>query len=70
MPSLSYIEIDLILGKKDVAKNAAAEWVSKWTPAVLACAQGIWGKAAHFVIQEDERKYGGIIHNYNTVNIE
>lgn len=54
------LEIDLILGKKDVAKNAAAEWVSKWTPAILACAQGMRGKAAQSAVQEAERKYGGI----------
>ena len=41
-------------------KNAAAEWISKWTPAILACAQGMRGKAAQSAVQEAERKYVGM----------
>ena len=49
------------MGKKDVTKNAAAEWVSKWTPAILACVQGMRGKVAQSAIQEAERKFTGTL---------
>ena len=41
-------------------KNAAAEWISKWTPAILACVRGMRGKAAQSAVQEAERKYAGM----------
>ena len=58
----------MILGKKDVVKNAAAEWTSKWTPAILAYSRGIRGKAAQSAVQEAAKKYESMYVHTQTRN--
>ena len=51
----------MILGKKDVMKNAESEWTSKWTPAILAYSKGVQTKHAQTAVQEVEKLYTGVI---------
>lgn len=54
----------MIWGKKD----AAVEWTTKWTPAIIAYSRGIHGKAAQTAVQEVTKMYSGmcvpIIYTY------
>ena len=68
--TLSFIqleqEIDLILAKKDVAKTAAKDWQTKWTPAILQHSATLTGKQGAMYKQNQKACQGGysIIHMY------
>ena len=53
-------EIDMILGKKDVVKNAVAEWTGKWTPAIHAYSKSMRTKVAQTIVKDVQEMYKGV----------
>ena len=61
-------EIDLVLGKANVASTAAQQWATKWVPAITSYADVLSNKSTHTNWDRIKNTYNGkIIPQNHTV---